>query len=186
MPDPSIDPQKPGPVGLAVRSAGHGPASRCADRDRLVDGQLLPASLGHRLLGTGLRRLGLSEPDHGLRISAPGRFEYRSVDSMVNPYLMGSAHLKAFDDGIDQQARSGRAGRAQHLRGDGRPASRSRSCRCPSVRRSSALEQRRGHQVGHARRDVPVFTHYKTRRMGTLQSTPSPTGTWRPTWDCLP
>ena len=36
-----------------------------------------------------------------LRISAPGRFEYRSVDSMVNPYLMGSALLKAFEDGID-------------------------------------------------------------------------------------
>jgi glutamine synthetase len=36
----------------------------------------------------------------GLRISAPGRFEYRAVDSMVNPYLMGSALLKVFDDGI--------------------------------------------------------------------------------------
>ncbi len=24
----------------------------------------------------------------GLRVSAPGRFEYRSVDSMHNPYLM--------------------------------------------------------------------------------------------------
>jgi glutamine synthetase len=36
-----------------------------------------------------------------LRISAPGRFEYRSVDSMVNPYLMAAALLKAFEDGID-------------------------------------------------------------------------------------
>jgi glutamine synthetase len=36
----------------------------------------------------------------GLRISAPGRFEYRAVDSMVNPYLMAGALLKAFDDGI--------------------------------------------------------------------------------------
>ena len=35
-----------------------------------------------------------------LRVSAPGRFEYRSVDSMVNPYLMAAALLKAFDDGI--------------------------------------------------------------------------------------
>ena len=37
----------------------------------------------------------------GLRVSAPGRFEYRSVDSMVNPYLMGSTILAAADDGID-------------------------------------------------------------------------------------
>ena len=36
----------------------------------------------------------------GLRISAPGRFEYRAVDSMVNPYLMAGAIIKAADDGI--------------------------------------------------------------------------------------
>ena len=39
----------------------------------------------------------------GMRVSAPGRFEYRAVDSMVNPYLMGAALLKAFDDGIDNK-----------------------------------------------------------------------------------
>ena len=43
----------------------------------------------------------------GLRISAPGRFEYRSVDSMVNPYLMGAALLKAFEDGIDNNIQPG-------------------------------------------------------------------------------
>lgn len=37
----------------------------------------------------------------GLRVSAPGRFEYRSVDSMVNPYLMAAGLLRAFNDGID-------------------------------------------------------------------------------------
>lgn len=39
----------------------------------------------------------------GLRVSALGRFEYCAVDSMVNPYLMASALLKAFDDGIQNQ-----------------------------------------------------------------------------------
>ncbi len=31
----------------------------------------------------------------GLRVSAPGRFEYRSVDSMHNPYLLGAALLES-------------------------------------------------------------------------------------------
>lgn len=35
-----------------------------------------------------------------LRVSAPGRFEYRSVDSAVNPYLSFAALIKAMDDGI--------------------------------------------------------------------------------------
>ena len=39
----------------------------------------------------------------GLRVSAPGRFEYRAVDSAVNPYLMASAILKAFDDGLEKK-----------------------------------------------------------------------------------
>jgi glutamine synthetase len=37
-----------------------------------------------------------------LRVSAPGRFEYRSVDSAVNPYLSMSALLAAMQDGLDQ------------------------------------------------------------------------------------
>ncbi len=43
----------------------------------------------------------------GLRISAPGRFEYRSVDSMVNPYLMAGAIIKAADDGITNDIEPG-------------------------------------------------------------------------------
>lgn len=35
-----------------------------------------------------------------LRVSAPGRFEYRSVDSAVNPYLSCAGLLKAMGDGI--------------------------------------------------------------------------------------
>jgi len=37
-----------------------------------------------------------------LRISAPGRFEYRSVDSAVNPYLSFAGLLKAMDDGLER------------------------------------------------------------------------------------
>jgi glutamine synthetase len=43
----------------------------------------------------------------GLRISAPGRFEFRSVDAMVNPYLMASALLKAMEDGITNKVPCG-------------------------------------------------------------------------------
>jgi len=38
-----------------------------------------------------------------LRVSAPGRFEYRSVDSAVNPYLSMAALIKAMDDGISRK-----------------------------------------------------------------------------------
>jgi glutamine synthetase len=38
-----------------------------------------------------------------LRVSAPGRFEYRSVDSAVNPYLSLAALIKAMDDGIQRK-----------------------------------------------------------------------------------
>jgi glutamine synthetase len=38
-----------------------------------------------------------------LRISAPGRFEYRSVDSAVNPYLSMAALIKAMEDGIERE-----------------------------------------------------------------------------------
>jgi len=37
-----------------------------------------------------------------LRVSAPGRFEYRSVDSAVNPYLSMAGLLAAMRDGLDQ------------------------------------------------------------------------------------
>jgi len=38
-----------------------------------------------------------------LRVSAPGRFEYRSVDSAVNPYLSLSVLLAAMRDGIERK-----------------------------------------------------------------------------------
>ena len=44
----------------------------------------------------------------GLRVSAPGRFEYRAVDSMVNPYLMAAALIKSFDDGLKRNLDPGK------------------------------------------------------------------------------
>ena len=38
-----------------------------------------------------------------LRVSAPGRFEYRSVDSAVNPYLSMATLIAAMWDGIDRK-----------------------------------------------------------------------------------
>ncbi|MBM3677279.1 MAG: glutamine synthetase [Actinobacteria bacterium] len=38
-----------------------------------------------------------------LRVSAPGRFEYRSVDSAVNPYLSMAVLIAAMRDGIERQ-----------------------------------------------------------------------------------
>jgi glutamine synthetase len=38
-----------------------------------------------------------------LRVSAPGRFEYRSVDSAVNPYLSLAALIVAMRDGIERR-----------------------------------------------------------------------------------
>ena len=43
---------------------------------------------------------GLQNRSCAVRVSSPDRFEFRCVDSMVNPYLMQSALLKAFDSGI--------------------------------------------------------------------------------------
>jgi glutamine synthetase len=39
----------------------------------------------------------------GVRNSAPGRFEYKAVDSAHNPYLLAAGLLKAIDDGIERQ-----------------------------------------------------------------------------------
>jgi len=99
MPDPSTDERKPGPIGL-----------QCIGGVMKHLGAL--TSIGsstvnsyRRLWDTGFwapvfADWGYQNRTCALRVSAPGRFEYRSVDSMVNPYLMGAALLKAFDDGI--------------------------------------------------------------------------------------
>jgi len=101
MPDQALDPRKPGPVGLKsiggiIEHLGALTAIGCSTVNSY-----------RRLWDTGywapvFADWGFQNRTCGLRVSAPGRFEYRAVDSMVNPYLMAGAILKAFDDGLDR------------------------------------------------------------------------------------
>ncbi|PPR22851.1 MAG: Glutamate--methylamine ligase [Alphaproteobacteria bacterium MarineAlpha10_Bin1] len=101
MPDPAIDKRKPGPIGLNCI------AGVMEHIQALTSIGSSTVNSYRRLWDTGFwapvfADWGYQNRTCGLRISAPGRFEYRSVDSMVNPYLLGAAVLKAFDDGINR------------------------------------------------------------------------------------
>jgi len=102
MPDSRSHPKKPGPVGLNCIGGviEHLPAltaigcSTVNSYRRLWDqGFWAPVYADW----------GYQNRTCGLRVSAPGRFEYRAVDSMVNPYLLASALLMAFDDGLNRK-----------------------------------------------------------------------------------
>jgi glutamine synthetase len=101
MPDPSIDARKPGPIGLqCIGGVMDHLGALTAIGSSTVNSY-------RRLWDTGFwapvfADWGYQNRTCALRVSAPGRFEYRSVDSMVNPYLMGAALLKAFDDGMER------------------------------------------------------------------------------------
>ncbi len=99
MPMPELSKRKPGPVGLNCIGGviEHLPALTAIGCSTV--------NSYRRLWDTGLwapvyADWGYQNRTCGLRVSAPGRFEYRAVDSMVNPYLMAAALLKAFDDGL--------------------------------------------------------------------------------------
>ncbi len=101
MPVPEIHASKPGPIGLQCIGGviAHLPALTSIGSSTV--------NSYRRLWDTGFwapifADWGYQNRTCALRVSAPGRFEYRSVDSMVNPYLMGAALLKAFDDGMDK------------------------------------------------------------------------------------
>ena len=96
-----------------------------------------------------------------LRISAPGRYEYRSVDSAVNPYLSFAALLMAMKDGLDAEPRPRPPGGAQHLRGDRRRARRSTGSRRPSARRSTRSRPTRSSGRRCPGDMYRVFMHYK-------------------------
>ena len=101
------DPQIPGKIGL------HAIGGVMEHLDALTAIGCPTVNSYRRLWDTGFwapvyKDWGFQNRTTALRISAPGRFEYRAVDSMVNPYLICAALLKAFDDGIDRQVDPGK------------------------------------------------------------------------------
>jgi glutamine synthetase len=99
MPVPELDKRKPGPIGLqCIGGVMEHVGALTALGSSTVNSY-------RRLWDTGFwapvfADWGYQNRTCALRISAPGRFEYRSVDSMVNPYLLAATLLKVFDDGI--------------------------------------------------------------------------------------
>ncbi len=96
------DPQIPGPVGMKAIGGiiKHLPALTCLGSPTV--------NSYRRLWDTGFwapvfADWGFQNRTTALRISAPGRFEYRSVDSAVNPYLSMAGLIKAMDHGLDAQ-----------------------------------------------------------------------------------
>jgi glutamine synthetase len=119
-----------------------------------------------------------------LRISAPGRFEYRSVDAAVNPYLMAAGLLKAFDDGIN------------HKLDPGEPEERNIYAALAAGKKVKKLPMSLGDALGELDRDeviksaMPdemyrVYTHYKRDEWEKFMSTVTH---WdlETYWDCLP
>ena len=93
------DPQIPGRIGLQCV------AGVMKHLDALTALGCPTVNSYRRLWDTGFwapvyKDWGYQNRTTALRISAPGRFEYRAVDSAVNPYLLCAGLLKSFDDGI--------------------------------------------------------------------------------------
>ena len=106
MPD-TDDPQIPGEIGL------YSVAGVMKHLDALTALGCSTVNSYRRLWDTGFwapvyKDWGYQNRTTALRISAPGRFEFRAVDSMVNPYLLCSGLLKAFDDGISNKMDPGK------------------------------------------------------------------------------
>ncbi len=105
MPD-TDDPQMPGEIGL------YSVAGVMKHLDALTALGCSTVNSYRRLWDTGFwapvyKDWGYQNRTTALRISAPGRFEFRAVDSTVNPYLLCSGLLKAFDDGISNKLDAG-------------------------------------------------------------------------------
>ena len=95
------NPQLPGPIGMKAIGGilEHVRALTCLSSPTV--------NSYRRLWDTGFwapvfADWGFQNRTTALRISAPGRFEYRTADSSVNPHLSFAGLLMAMDDGLDR------------------------------------------------------------------------------------
>lgn len=120
----------------------------------------------------------------GMRVSAPGRFEYRAVDSTVNPYLLAAGLLTAFDDGLRRRLDPGEP----ESRNIYQAMEEGKEVKKLPLTLGEALDRLAEDDV--VRRALPdemyrVFMHYKRDEWEKFLSTVT---RWdlETYWDCLP
>ena len=183
LPDPSIDARKPGPIGLqAIGGVMEHVGALTAIGSSTVNSY-------RRLWDTGywapvFADWGYQNRTCALRISAPGRFEYRSVDSMVNPYLMAAGLLKAFDDGIVNNLDPGEPEERNIYKAieEGKQVTKLPMSLGDALQRLEADEVVKSALPGEM---YKVYTHYKNDEWEKFNATVT---NWdlESYWDCLP
>ena len=183
MPDPKISTVKPAPIGL------HSIGGVIKHLSALTALGSSTVNSYRRLWDTGFwapvfADWGYQNRTCALRVSAPGRFEYRSVDSMVNPYLMGAALFMAFDDGLKNKL------------DPGDPEERNIYAAIEAGKKVKKLPMSLGEALIELEKDdiiksalpgemYTVFEHYKRNEWETFMATVTD---WdlNTYWDCLP
>jgi len=183
MPVPELDKRKPGPIGLqCIGGVMEHVGALTALGSSTVNSY-------RRLWDTGFwapvfADWGYQNRTCALRISAPGRFEYRSVDSMVNPYMLAASLLKVFDDGITRDLDPGEAEERNIYEAmeAGKQVTKLPMSLGEALERLDADEVVKAGMPGEMYR---VFTHYKRDEWERYNATVTE---WdlQTYWDCLP
>jgi len=170
MPD-TDNPRLPGVVGLrAVAGVLEHLSALCAISSPTVNSYRRFADAG--FWAPVFADWGFQNRTTALRISAPGRFEYRSVDSAVNPYLSMAALLVCIRDGLDRNLDPGEP----EERNIYEAIKAGKAVRRIPVTLGEALEALRGDEI--VKTALPgdmyrVFMHYKTDEWERFISTVS-------------
>ncbi len=183
MPVPELYKRKPGPIGLqCIGGVMEHVGALTALGSSTVNSY-------RRLWDTGFwapvfADWGYQNRTCALRISAPGRFEYRSVDSMVNPYMLAASLLTVFEDGIARDLDPGEPEERNIYEAmeAGKQVTKLPMSLGEALERLDADEVVKAGMPGDMYR---VFTHYKRDEWEKYNATVTE---WdlQTYWDCLP